>query len=112
MILLAVMAGGAVGALGRWGIDFFVSKRTSGPLPYGTLAVNMLGSFLLGMVLGMDNELLRILLGTGLCGALTTYSTFAVQGVQLVRRRHGVAHVALHLVGGLSLAALGMWIVR
>lgn len=112
MILLAVMAGGAVGALGRWGIDYVVSERTSGPLPLGTLAVNMLGSFLLGMVLGMDNELLRILLGTGLCGALTTYSTFAVQGVQLVRRRHGAAHVALHLVGGLSLAALGMWIVR
>ncbi|MDO5723031.1 MAG: CrcB family protein [Flaviflexus sp.] len=111
MILGCVMVGGALGAVGRWQIDRLVSEHTRGPIPYGTLTVNMLGCFLLGMVFGIETAWLRVLLGTGLCGALTTYSTFAVQGVQLARRRHGVAHVALHVVGGLALAALGMWLV-
>lgn len=112
MILLGVMLGGALGALGRWQIDKQITARRQGRIPYGTLAVNMIGSFLLGMVTGLDSLWLKAFLGSGLCGALTTYSTFAVQGVQLLRRRLTTLHVAIHLVVGLAMAALGMLITR
>ncbi|MEV7997050.1 fluoride efflux transporter CrcB [Streptomyces sp. NPDC086077] len=87
---LLVLAGGAVGAALRYLIDRAVQRRQSTPFPWGTFTVNTLGSLVLGLLTGA--ELARAadqeygeFIGTGLCGALTTYSTFSWETVHLAR---------------------------
>ena len=76
MTPLVVALGAAVGATLR----FWISHHLDGRVHWGTLLVNVAGSFVLGLVVGTaPTEHLAALLGTGLCGGLTTYSAFAVQ---------------------------------
>lgn len=104
---LLVALGAAVGAPLR----LLATHRWDGPgdhrWPHGTLAVNLVGSLVLGALVGaaVDGRLLA-LLGTGFCGALTTYSSFAVQSVRLGTRR-GTAYAATTVGGCLLLATLG-----
>jgi CrcB protein len=103
VIAIAVALGGAVGAVLR----HLVSLRLNRPgFPWGTLAVNVAGSFLLGAVFGRTSPEVAALVGTGFCGALTTYSTFALEVVGLPARR-AVAYAAVSVVAGLAAAALG-----
>lgn len=103
MIALAVAAGGAVGAVLR----HLVSLRLNRPgFPWGTLAVNVAGSFLLGVVLGRVSPEVAALVGTGFCGALTTYSTFTLEIVGLTTGR-AVTYAAASLTTGLAAATLG-----
>ena len=91
--LLAIGAGGAIGALLRYGIA--VATATVLPLtsgfPLGTFLANMLGAFLMGFLYqtflqtSMQSDVLRLFLTTGLLGALTTFSTFALEGVLLFK---------------------------
>jgi len=86
-VLFAVGAG--VGAPLRMVIDAHVQSRIRHPLPVGTLAVNTIGSFVLGVVIalgsqGVVGETTELVIGAGFCGALTTFSTFAYQTVRLV----------------------------
>ena len=110
MTALLVAVGGAVGALLRWAVGRWLA--TSG-LPWATLLVNVAGSLLLGVVAAATDGWLRTLLGTGVAGALTTYSAFALDAVLLERNgRRGWA--VAHVVGNLALAtagfALGWWL--
>ena len=76
MTPLLVAAGAALGATLR----FWVAHHLDGRTPWGTLAVNVAGSFVLGLVVGTDVSAHALaLVGTGFCGGLTTYSAFAVQ---------------------------------
>ncbi|MGV0624778.1 fluoride efflux transporter CrcB [Mycolicibacter minnesotensis] len=121
MTWLLVIAGGAVGAPLRYLTDRFVQTRHRKPLPWGTFAANMLGSLILGVLVGTTaggDDRWQLLIGTGLCGALTTYSTFAYETLQLVgvgARLSALANVVLTLAGGLGLyyvggiAAQAMW---
>lgn len=98
-----VVLGAAVGAPLR----YLVSRLANRPgAPWGTLAVNVGGSFVLGVVLARATPEVAALVGTGFCGALTTYSTFALELVELPRAR-AWAYAAVSLVAGLSAAALG-----
>lgn len=103
MSILLVAAGAAVGAPLR----FLAGHHLDRVLPWGTLLVNLAGSFLLGLcsALSLSGHLLAWL-GTGFCGALTTYSAFAVQVVEAGRRR-GTLYAVLTVIGALSLCALG-----
>ena len=76
-----VGTGGAIGAVGRYAVGQWVE---AGRIPVGTLAVNALGSFLLGLVLaaGASDETV-LLVGVGACGAFTTYSSFSFETVRL-----------------------------
>lgn len=111
---LMVLLGGAVGAVGRLGVNWLVDRR-SRPAPWATFVVNVVGSALLGLLAGAGSTLpgwLGALLGTGFCGALTTYSTFSYQTVRLAEGRpagHGWAllNVVATLTAGLGVAALG-----
>lgn len=112
MSALMVALGAAVGAPARFLVDLALQRRLGQAFPWGTLTVNVLGSFLLGvfMALPLPPEALA-LLGTGFCGALTTYSTFAYETVRLARtgaRRHALVSVAAHLVLGIGAAWLGL----
>lgn len=102
MTVLLVALGGGAGAVLR----FLVARRLDRAVPLGTLAVNVVGSFLLGLLsaLALDEHALA-LLGTGFCGGLTTYSAFAVQVHGLGRR--GAAYAAVTVLAGLGACALG-----
>lgn len=112
MIPLLVVLGAAVGAPLRYAADRLV--RAHSDLPWGTFAVNMVGSFVLGVVMGASaSPEVTALVGTGFCGALTTYSTFGYETVALASdRRRALA--ALNAVGsvvaGLASAGLGLWL--
>ena len=113
MTLLLVLVGGAVGAPLRYLADGWVSRRAGPALPWGTLAVNVAGSFLLGVLAAASPTWLITLGGTGLCGALTTFSTFSFETVRLLeegRLRSALLNVLASVALGLAAAALG-WCV-
>jgi CrcB protein len=91
LVVLGVALGGFVGAPARLFVDRFVSGRLRSELPVGTFLINISGSFLLGVLtgLGLENnlpELVKALIGTGFCGAYTTFSTWSFETVRLVER--------------------------
>ncbi|MCT2584395.1 fluoride efflux transporter CrcB [Actinophytocola gossypii] len=118
MTALLVVLGAAVGAPLRYLVDRAVQARHRGLVPWGTFAVNVVGSLVLGALAGAGSVLpgpVCALVGTGFCGALTTYSTFGYETVRLVERgarRHAVGYVVLSVVAGLGAAALGFAAAR
>lgn len=88
-VWLALIAAGAVGAAARYVVDGFVRRRTGAGFPWGTFVVNATGSLLLGLLTGLGlyhafPETPRLVLGTGFCGAYTTFSTFTFETVRLL----------------------------
>lgn len=105
MTLALVAAGAMLGAPVR----YLAGHLLDGRLPWGTIAVNLVGSLLLGLFSGLSlRGELWALLGTGFCGALTTYSSFAVQ-VHDRGLRDGALTVAVTVVPALALCAAGFW---
>ncbi len=111
MRLVLVLAGGAVGSAARYLIQLWMTDRFGGSFPWGTLTVNVTGSLILGLVLGLPlSPGLVALLGTGFCGTLTTFSTFGADVLRLLEQRQlarGLAHLAATVVLGVGAAALG-----
>ncbi|SOC52197.1 CrcB protein [Blastococcus aggregatus] len=113
---LAAALGGALGALGRWGIAEAL-PREAGGWPWATLLVNVTGCLVLGLLIALvfarapGSAWLRPFLGTGVLGGFTTFSAFAVETVQLTEAgRPGVAagYVAVSVVAGVAASALGL----
>ena len=110
-----VAAGAAVGAPARYLTDRLVQGRHDSVFPWGTLAVNVVG-LVLGVLAGATHRVppgLAAALGTGFCGALTTYSTFSYETLRLVETEPGsspLLNVTASLAGSLAAAALGWWI--
>jgi CrcB protein len=116
--LLLVAVGGFVGAVARWAV---AEALPTGTLPYGTLAANVAGSFLLGVLLyesrlvGALSPETRYVLGTGFCSSFTTYSTFAVETAGLATGAGGtlaVANVALNYALGFLAVVCGQLVAR
>lgn len=110
-LLVGVGLLGGVGAIGRFLLDGAVGGRVGREFPYGTLAVNVLGSFLLGVLVGaaLGGDADR-LAGTGLLGGFTTFSTWAFESHRLGedgRLRSGVGNIAVSLVLGVLAAWAG-----
>lgn len=104
--------GGFFGAICRYLITLYIQRKLSRKIPLGTLAVNWIGSFLLGYLLGIteDSEL-TLLLGTGFMGAFTTFSTFNLETVKLLASKEKIAgfiYIAITYTGGILLAFLGL----
>ena len=118
MTVLLVLIGGAVGAPARYLTDVVVQSRHRSVLPWGTITVNVVGSFVLGLVAGLAGaghlpSSMLTLVGTGFCGALTTFSTFSYETVRLANTgqwRAAVGNVALSLAAGLAAVVLGWWV--
>lgn len=109
----AVALGAAVGALLRWGAGLALNGVWGG-FPLGTLLVNALGGLLIGVAMvwfaRAPDELLRLLLVTGVLGGFTTFSSFSAESLGLLQRGDvGLAllHSAAHLFGALACCALG-----
>ncbi|MFF4487122.1 fluoride efflux transporter CrcB [Streptomyces sp. NPDC001544] len=116
MRFLLVALGGALGAPLRYLIDRTVQAHHDTTFPWGTFAANITGSVILGVLTGAAlsgaaSQDVQDLLGIGLCGALTTYSTFSYETLTLVEagaRFFAVANVAASVVGGLGAVFLGL----
>jgi len=108
--LLLVFLGGVVGAPARYLTDRLVQRLHDSVFPWGTLAVNVIGSFVLGVLLGARDGLglpaqAATLLGTGCCGAFTTFSTFGFETVRLLEEGSAGA-AALNALGSVVLGVL------
>ena len=111
MIPLLVVVGAAIGAPLRFATDRLVQARHDTGFPWGTFTVNVAGSFVLGLVLGATTSPEVVaLVGTGFCGALTTYSTFGYETVQLAAgsRLLAAANAGASALAGLGAAGLGL----
>jgi CrcB protein len=111
---LFVALGAAVGAPLRYLVDRAVQNRHDSLFPWGTFAVNVTGSLILGVLAGAADGApgaVMELLGTGLCGALTTYSTFGFETIRLIEERAGfyaVVNVVAGIIAGLGAAFAGI----
>ncbi len=114
--IIAVASGGALGATSRLLLSTAVNKTFIHTLPLGTLAVNLLGSLLIGILFAyfhLNTSLsphLKTFLITGILGALTTYSTFAIESFFLLESghyAHAFANMALNLFGTIIFAGIG-----
>ena len=103
MTVLLVLLGGAVGAPARYLVDRWVQSRHASLMPWGTFTVNAAGSLVLGLVAGAVSaadgpDWVLTLVGTGFCGALTTFSTFGYETVRLAEEG-AVSTAAINVVG-------------
>jgi fluoride exporter len=114
--LLLVIAGAAIGAPLRYLGDRAVQARHDTVFPWGTFSVNVLGSLILGILTGaatarVASPAIQLAIGTGFCGALTTYSTFSYETLRLLEddaRLFAAANVVASVVAGLGSAFLGV----
>ena len=94
MTLLLVVLGGAAGAVTRFAVDGAWRARRPGRFPWPTVAINVTGSFLLGVLTGLavlrggSPLVLQTVLGTGFCGGYTTFSTASFESVRLLQQGH------------------------
>jgi fluoride exporter len=116
-IVIAIAVGGAVGSVLRHFVNLWAERWFGGGFPWGTLAVNIAGSFVLGALVGLlafraDMPAhWRALIGVGFCGGLTTFSTFSMDAVLLVERGQwalAAAYVAASVILALGAFALGL----
>jgi CrcB protein len=113
MMVLLVAVGAAVGAPLRYLVDRAVQARHDSLFPWGTCTVNATGSFLLGALAATGLHTpssVMAAVGTGLCGALTTYSTFGYETLRLLQERarlFAALNAAVSIVAGLGAAAVG-----
>ena len=117
--VIAICLGASAGALARWGLGLWLSP--GGVIPWGTLAANLIGGYLIGVCVAVFQALpqldpvWRLALVTGFLGALTTFSSFSAEVVgMLMQQRYALAlgTAGLHLMGSLLLTVAGIWTVQ
>ncbi len=118
--ILAIGSGGFIGAVLRSYLNGLISHRVPHELPFGTLGVNLLGSFIMGVLVAyfMYSSLpvhLKSFLTTGILGALTTYSTFAIESFLLLEGGSislALLNMGLNLFGTVFMAACGYYLTN
>ena len=112
--IVAVGLGGAVGAICRFYVGIQVVKYFPHDLPLATLLVNIFGSFTIGVLVALfltftPAEYIKAFLITGFLGALTTYSTFAIESFVLLNNNfwYGILNIILNVVGTITAAMIG-----
>lgn len=113
---LAIGSGGFIGAILRAYLNGFINHRVAHDLPFGTLGVNLIGSFIMGILIAYFMYTsyfslhVKSFLTTGILGALTTYSTFAIESVLLLNGAHYLLasfNMALNVFGSVGFAFIG-----
>jgi fluoride exporter len=117
--ILLVMCGGGLGAASRYGVSVLSVKLWGNTFPWGTLTVNLVGCFMIGLLFALADRVrlltpeMRLLLITGFLGALTTFSAFTLESINAGRTGLvllPLINILLNNVGGLTLTFLGMWL--
>lgn len=115
-VILLVGVGGFLGSVLRYSISLLINKQQwFGNILPPTLVVNLLGCFLIGILLGYSDKLskdLLILATTGFCGGFTTFSTFSFESLQFIQKgdyKMAALYIGLSLVLGLLLTFFGFW---
>lgn len=113
--ILAIAAGGALGAVARYGLSSGVYQWLGRDFPYGTLAVNVLGSCLMGLLFVLFSERivipieLRSLVLVGFLGAFTTFSTFSLESLQLIENGEALK-AGLNMGLSVAICMLAVWL--
>ena len=122
--IFAICMGASLGALSRWGLGLWLSTGTG--LPWGTLASNLIGGYLIGVCIALFQAMpeldpvWRLALVTGFLGALTTFSSYSAEVIGLLQQQRlaaALSWAAIHLVGSLCMTYVGMlswnvWMAR
>ena len=118
---LIVGIGSFIGGTLRYGISTLMKQVCHQGFPWGTLLVNLLGCLVIGVLYALFSKYSSLsnpwclLLTTGLCGGFTTFSTFANESMQMLQQGNVggfIGYVATSIIAGISLVALGYWIVK
>lgn len=109
MTMLTMSMAGALGAVCRYLVSGWVQQRTRSDFPAGTLTVNLVGAFGLGLIAGVGAfDSVRILALVGFLGGFTTFSTWMIETIRLgARSRRALINLLLSLLGGMAAAAIG-----
>ena len=119
--ILAIGSGGFIGAVLRAYLNGVISHKFPHNLPYGTLGVNLIGSFLMGVLIAyfmytsFFSLQAKLFLSTGVLGALTTYSTFAIESLLLLQGGHilfAFINISLNAFGTIIIAGSGFYMVK
>ncbi len=115
-----IAAGGAIGAVARYGVSGWIQNLTESAFPWGTLCVNTVGSLLIGLFWGLSeltpvSPAVRLLFSIGFLGAFTTFSTYSFETLNLLRDREmvlGFANIALNNILALVFVFGGYFLSR
>jgi CrcB protein len=119
--LLLVAIGSCIGGVSRFLCQQFIQKHFPSSIPFGTLSVNIIGCFIIGVIYGLANKNnilspeLRIFIATGFCGGYTTFSSFAYENISLIQEGEfyytGV-YILLSLIIGFAAVYAGILITK
>lgn len=117
---LLVGVGGFAGSYLRYLISYRVEQYILSSFPYGTLTVNIVGCFVIGLLLGLSTRFnlapeYRLLLATGFCGGFTTFSSFSYEGIMLLQDAqflYGFLYAGLSVFAGFLSTWLGLLLIR
>jgi CrcB protein len=118
--LLLIGTGGFAGSISRYLLTKFIATKWPMAFPWGTFSVNIIGCFLIGIIMGMSfqssiSTQTRLLLATGFCGGFTTFSTYSLEIFELYQRgQAGISMLYLFtsILAGFLSVWLGLWVVR
>lgn len=118
-VWIAIALGGALGSVARHAVGIGMRAVVPG-WPWGTVLVNVLGSFAIGMLFAVmlvrpAPDMVRVGLATGLLGGFTTFSAFSLDAMSLMRDQGltgAGSYVLISVLGGLAACALGLWVGR
>ena len=113
-LMLSVGIGGFLGAISRWIISTYINKTIISTIPLGTVMVNLAGSLIMGILFAYFsnyelNPNIKLFLTTGFLGALTTFSTFAIESVMLFEKSFwfAILNMSINLIGSVLFAGVG-----
>ena len=119
--ILAIALGGACGAVARYGVNMGAFKVLGSGFPYATLTVNVVGSFIMGLVVAsfaqywQPSEAVKLFLVTGFLGAFTTFSAFSLDAITLYERgahMQSAAYILSSVILSIGALFLALWFVR
>ncbi|MEG6355215.1 fluoride efflux transporter CrcB [Enterobacter bugandensis] len=117
-LLLAVFIGGGTGSVARWLLSMRFNPLHQA-IPLGTLAANLIGAFIIGMGLAWFNRMThidpmwKVLITTGFCGGLTTFSTFSAETVFLFQEGRigwALVNIAINMIGSFAITGIAFWL--
>ena len=121
-LILPIAAGGAIGAVARYAMSGYMLRCAGAGFPYGTLAVNLLGSLLIGLLAGYfmregieAKPVIQAFLITGVLGGFTTFSAFSLETLSMINRGDmlpALTYVGLSVILALGACALGFMLVK